>query len=349
MALARNVQGSNEIEGYNATLDDAVAAVDGDSPPDADTQTQLALAGYQDAMTYILQLAHDRTPTILDQSLIRSLHFMMLKHDLDVSPGRWRAGPIRVERQPGGEVVYTGPDAHAVPELIAELCRTLADDSGTAVIRAAMAHLNLVMIHPFRDGNGRMGRALQTLVLAQDGILSPVFSSIEEYLGRNTQAYYDVLAQVGGGSWSPGNDARPWVRFCVTAHLRQAHTLERRIDEAEALWAACADLASDRDLPERVIGALWDAAVGRRIRNATYRAIVRATQAEDVSFQVASRDLQKLVTAGYLTPVGDRRGRHYLATAILTDAWHALRARRPVRVDVDPFDADAPHPEQLTL
>ena len=69
------------------------------------------------------------------------------------------------------------------------------------MVRAAMAHLNLVMIHPFRDGNGRMARCLQTYVLACEQIVSPVFSSIEEYLGRNTPAYYNILDEVGGGSW----------------------------------------------------------------------------------------------------------------------------------------------------
>ena len=65
------------------------------------------------------------------------------------------------------------------------------------------------MIHPFSDGNGRMGRALQTLVLARDGILSPPFSSIEEYLGAksNTEAYYDVLRTGAAGTWQPERDA----------------------------------------------------------------------------------------------------------------------------------------------
>src|SRR5687767_8009543 len=57
---------------------------------------------------------------------------------------------------------------------------------------------------------------LQTLVLARGQIVAPVFSSIEEYLGRNTQAYYDVLAEVGQGAWNPERDARPWLRFCLT-------------------------------------------------------------------------------------------------------------------------------------
>ena len=76
-----------------------------------------------------------------------------------------------------------------------------------------MAHLNLVMIHPFRDGNGRMARALQTMVLAQDQVVEPTFSSIEEWLGNNTQDYYDVLAATGRGAWHPANDATLWVKF----------------------------------------------------------------------------------------------------------------------------------------
>jgi hypothetical protein len=54
-----------------------------------------------------------------------------------------------------------------------------------------------------------MARCLQSLVLARGGILDPVFISIEEYLGRNTQRYHDVLAEVGGGSWQPGRTLAP--------------------------------------------------------------------------------------------------------------------------------------------
>jgi len=59
MAFARAVQGSNSIEGYNASLDDVVATVEGEPTLDASQETQLALAGYRDAMTYVLQIAGD--------------------------------------------------------------------------------------------------------------------------------------------------------------------------------------------------------------------------------------------------------------------------------------------------
>jgi Fic family protein len=101
-----------------------------------------------------------------------------------------------------------------------------------------MAHLNLIMIHPFRDGNGRMARCVQTLVLARGGILTAPFVSIVEYLGAgtNTDDYYRVLGEVGAGSWNPDREARPWVRFVLTAHYRQAQTMVRRTEEARRRW-----------------------------------------------------------------------------------------------------------------
>ena len=178
--------------------------------------------------------------------------------------------------------MYQGPDADEVPSLISELMTCLNDPvpQDQRPIQAGMAHLNLVMIHPFRDGNGRMARCLQSLVLARGGILNPVFISIKEYLGRNTQRHYDILAEVGRGSWQPGNDARPWVRFIITAHLRQARTTLTRIRESERLWIDLEALARRHGFPDRVLPLLFDAATGFRIRNATYRAVLVETGEE---------------------------------------------------------------------
>src|SRR5882672_2591298 len=74
MAFARAVQGSNSIEGYNASLDDVVAAVEGEPTLNANEETQLALAGYRDAMTYVRQIAGDSTLEV-DEGLLKSLHF----------------------------------------------------------------------------------------------------------------------------------------------------------------------------------------------------------------------------------------------------------------------------------
>jgi Fic family protein len=334
--LARSIQGSNSIEGYVASLDDAIAAIDDEPTLSASEETQQALHGYRDAMTYVLQVAQDDSATI-DAGLLKALHFMMLKHELAKAPGHWRRGYVGVHDSATDRVVYEGPDAAQVPDLIAALCAQLDQADGPVVVRAAMAHLNLVMIHPYRDGNGRMARCLQTLVLARERIVAPVLSSIEEYLGRNTQAYYAVLAEVGDGRWSPARSALQWVRFCLTAHYRQAATHLRRVEEAEQLWIACADLVEERSLPDRAIGALLDAATGFRIRNPSYRRLVDMTADEQLSELTASRDLKALVDGGALLPVGDNRARHYVATPELTRLRERIRAQRPPREHYDPF------------
>ena len=336
LSFARNIQGSNSIEGYEAGLDDVAAVALGEEPLDSSEETRLALEGYRNAMTYVIQRADDQDFEC-SVSLLKSLHFMMTGYSLSNRPGRWRAGPIYVQREQTQEIVHEGAHIDEVAALMAELASYI-NDSGDEelLVKAAMAHLNLVMIHPFRDGNGRMARCLQSLVLARNGVLSPVFMSIEEYLGRNTQAYYDVLAEVGGGRWGPTNDTRPWIRFTLTAHLRQAKTLRRRIDDAEKLWIGVERLVGARE--ERQLAALNDAAMGLRLRRATYLKIA-AESGSDISEQTAGRDLKALADAGYLEPHGERRGRYYLATTRLRDVWLGVRGSREVRDDADPFTA----------
>ncbi len=337
MSFARAVQGSNSIEGYDASLDDVIAAVDDEPMLTANEETRLALAGYRDAMTYVLQVAQDQAAR-MDAGLLKSLHFMMLKHRLDKDPGLWRPGEIYVVRESTGERTYEGPPPEEVPELIGATIAELEESDAPVLARAAMAHLNLVMVHPFRDGNGRMARALQTLVLAREEIRAPVFSSIEEYLGRNTESYYHVLGEVGKGTWRPQNDARQWLRYCLRAHYYQARTQLRRIQETEQLYESCSNIARRHRLPERTTGALAEVAYGLRLTHGTYKTIVEMTAGETVSGQMASRDLRALVDAKMLRAVGRTRGRHYLAEPILLAERQHIQASRAPRETSDPFE-----------
>lgn len=329
---ARAIRGSNSIEGFEVELDDAVAAVDGGSPLNAREEAWAAISCYRDAMTYVLQMADDPT-FAFEESLIKSLHFQMMRYDLTKRPGRWRVNNAYVRDDRSGEIVYEGPDPRQVPALTGELVRQLREEDTDVpiLVRAAMAHLNLAMIHPFSDGNGRMARGLQTLVLVRAGDLTQEYVSIEEYLGRNTQSYYDVLARVGGGSWNPDNDARPWVRFNLTAHYFQINTLLRRSAEADRRWSALEHTARRLGLPARSVGAIWDAALGFRVRNSTYRVFA------EVSLAVAGRDLKSLVSAGLLTPRGNARGRYYVASDRLREIESTIRSpRKPIK---NPFEA----------
>ena len=335
--FARAVQGSNSIEGYEAAVDDAAAIELGEEPIDASEETRRAIRGYCEAMTYVLQMSSE-TNFHYSEQLLKSLHFMMTSYDLRNRPGLWRAGAIYVRKEETGDIVYEGADIDEVPQLMHELVVELNAENGCPpLVRGAMAHLNLVMIHPFRDGNGRMARCLQTLVLARNRILSPVFCSIEEYLGRDTLAYYDVLARVGQGSWQPEGSAAHWVRFVLTAHLRQARTLQLRIRESEKLWDDLEKLVARYRLPDRMLPALYDAAMRFRVRNGTYRAILAKSE-EEISEQVASRDLKAMTELELLVAHGTARGRFYTAAPQLAALRSAIVALRDPRDDSDPFD-----------
>lgn len=340
--IARALQGSNSIEGINANLQEAVEIVHEERPETMEEETLRALQGYRAAMTYIIRV-HDDPHTEINAQFIRSLHYMMINYDMTKLPGQWRPGPIFVVHD-NGDTVYEGPAAEEVPGLITELVAQINSsdhvDSGTVL--GAMAHLNLTMIHPFKDGNGRMARALQTLVISQNGVSSPTFCSIEEWLGRNTPAYYAILAEVGQGSWHPKNSALPWVRFCLKAHYQQAATIMKRNAHIGRVWQEIDRLAKEHGLPERTEGALLEAAFGYRVRNARYR------EENDVSDVVAGRDLKLLCDAGLLSPVGEKRGRYYVAEKVLLEI--TLRTRDSSKA-ADPYEmlSGAERQGQLSL
>lgn len=330
---ARQVAGSTAIEGFAASVAEALAAADG-TQMQTDPQTELAVRGYQRAMSYVLALADDPHFSY-DVNLLRGLHRLMTD-GLDARPGLWRLGGIWVGR-------FEGPPAGDVHGLVAELADHLTTDGGAtpSLVLGAMAHLNLVMIHPFKDGNGRMSRCLQTLVIARDGLLAPEFSSIEEFLATtgpgwdNTRDYFDVLSAVGGTRWNPlATDALPWVRFVLRAHWIQAQSVLRRMREAEATWRLVAARRVELGLPERVEPAMFEAAIGGRLQNSDYRAALQRSSGETVTVNTATRDLTAMVRLGLLVATGRNRGSAYAAGA-------PLRAlRREIEAGRKPFDTE---------
>ncbi len=316
--FARAVQGSNSIEGYNTNLAEAIEIIDDEKSESVEAETVKALVGYRTAMTYILQI-HDDPLNEINRQLLKSLHFMMISYDMTKLPGQWRRGAIYVVKD-DGQKVYEGPSSDLVPELVDALIEQMKLNVETdAMVRGAMAHLNLTMIHPFKNGNGRMARALQTLLLTRDGILSPIFCSIEEWLGRNTQSYYEILASTGKGIWNPANSALPWVRFCLHAHYQQGAILIRRNNEIGLVWEQVTKIVKESGLPERAETPLIDAALGYIIRNNRYRAEAK------ISEVVASRDLKRLCEIGLLLPVGEKRGRTYVASENLKQIRSSVR------------------------
>jgi len=165
--------------------------------------------------------------------------------------------------------------------------------------------------------------------VTRSDIGEPEFSSIEEWLGANTDGYYAALARTGHGSWQPREDAHLWLAFSLRAHHMQAQTVARRVDDAGATWIELDLLLHKHSLPERAMEAMFDAVLGYRVRRAGY--LKRA----EVTEQTATRDLAALASAGILTAHGNGRGRHYAAGEPLQQIQQRRRATRmPLR---DPY------------
>jgi Fic family protein len=309
---ASSVESSTSIEGFSVSPDEARALTSGRQDAGLDEDRQ-AVACYARAMDHVGALAIDPSFRWLDR-VILDLHFDACYFQRDKSPGRWRTGPIGVTGA-DGSLEFRGPDADAVVGLMDEVLADLAkeDPELDVFVEAAMAHLNVISVHPFRDGNGRIARIVQSLVLARGGLGSPEFFSIEEYLRDHTREYYAALRETQGGSYQPERDATGWVEFCLDAHLAQARQRLAQIERAAGRWQHLEEIASSHGWPDRIVIALEQGLLGGTDRS-------RYAEEADVSPATASADLRRLVDAGLLEAQGRTRNLSYVAN-------DALRAR----------------------
>lgn len=303
---ASSIVSSTSIEGYSVDPAEAIALTSGAKQPESDDENRMAVSCYAQAMDHVGAMADDPSFRWLDR-VILDLHFDVCYFQRDRDPGLWRTGEIAVTG-PGGRLDYRGPPWQEVPGLVDEVLDWLAkDDETDVVVKAALAHLNVTSVHPFRDGNGRISRIVQSLVLAREGLISPEFSSIEEYLGNHTADYYAALREVQGGSYQPHRDSGGWVSFCVDAHIAQARQRLAQIEEAAKRWGHLEELLEERGWPERFTIALEQSLVGGTDR-ATY------SQEAGISPASASNDFRRLLDSGLIEQTGRGRSIRYYAS-----------------------------------
>jgi len=310
---ASSIESSVSIEGFSVTPEEALALTSGGQATVQDGESQQAVRCYARAMDHVGTMAIDPSFRWLDR-VILDLHFDACYFQRDKDPGLWRTGPIGVTGR-DGSLEYQGPDADSVGALMEEVVTWLAegDLEVDVVIRAAMAHLHVVSAHPFRDGNGRVARIVQSLVLAREGLASPEFFSIEEYLGSHTQEYYAALRETQGGSYQPERDTTGWVTFCLEAHLAQARQRLAQVEQAALRWQRLEDLADSRRWPDRLVIALEQSLLGGTDRG-------RYGEEADISPATASADFRRLLDAGFVLQRGRGRNIGYVASDALRDA-----------------------------
>jgi len=209
---------SSQIEGTQSSLQDLLAAeadlFDESMPRDVDE-----VVNYVRAMKHGLARLGDLPVSV---RLIREIHSLLLD---GVRGGRLQPGDLRHSQNwigPAGCTLATAsfvpPPPAEVPQALGELERFLhADDGLPPLVKIALAHVQFETIHPFLDGNGRVGRLLITFLLTEGGVLHKPVLYLSHYFRQHRQAYYDHLQAVREqGAWEA------WLRFFLQGVIEVA-------------------------------------------------------------------------------------------------------------------------------
>jgi Fic family protein len=216
---------SSQIEGTQSTLDDLLAHELGEAPGvPIDDVTEVSR--YVEAMTHGLQRLRGGFP--LSNRLLREMHEILLAtgRGAQKTPGEFRRSQNWIGGTRPGNAVFVPPPPQDVPNCMGELEKFLHSDT-PALVKAALAHLQFETIHPFLDGNGRIGRLLITLLLCHEGVLREPLLYASLYFKQNRQRYYDEL-----NAARESGDFERWLDFFATAirvSAEQATTTGQRI------------------------------------------------------------------------------------------------------------------------
>lgn len=305
---------SSQIEGTQSSLQDVLAAeaqiLSPDRPKDVNE-----VVNYVRAMNYGLKRLEDLPLCV---RLIREIHAELLQgvRGSHLTPGELRTtqnwiGPAGCTLK---EASFVPPPPHELAQHMAELERFLHSDTLLpALVRIALVHAQFETIHPFLDGNGRVGRLLITFLLCEQGILLKPVLYLSNFFKQHRQEYYDRLQAVrDAGAWEE------WLRFFlrgVVAVSEQATGVARRIlllreAHRQAITEQFGRAAANG---HRVLEHLYEHPIlsVNEIRNLT-----------GTTYQAANELVSRLTSSGVLTEVtGQSRNRKFMYQSYI-DLFH---------------------------
>lgn len=221
--MSREAVLSSRIEGTQTTMSDVYAA-------DLDQEELIHAGDVREVQNY--RAAHSlglKSELPLSLRLIRDLHRRLMKgvRGHDRHPGKFRTYQNFIGAPQGAEATYVPPPAPQMRELLDDLERFLHEDTLRPLVQAAIVHYQFEAIHPFGDGNGRVGRLLVPLFLKDRGLLPQPLLYLSAYFERSRSDYYDKLLRV-----STHGDWNGWIFYFLTGVSTQA---QEAVDLADRL------------------------------------------------------------------------------------------------------------------
>ena len=299
---------SSQIEGTQTSLADLVLFEAG-APPDAHMDDAVETANYVKALEYGMERMEGFP---ICNRFIREIHEIQLSsgRGQNKTPGVFRRSPNWIGGTRPGNAVYVPPPHELIADCMADLERFIhADDGLPALIRAGVAHLQFEMIHPFLDGNGRVGRLLILLMLMDAGAVQSSILYLSLYLKRHRDEYYRLLNETKNtGDWET------WIAFFLKGVQTSA---ENAVDTCSRLYRL---FDEDRALIESELGRGAGSAlrVHRSLCPIPAAQLTDIAESAKISYGAASSGVERLEKIGLVREItGKRRGRIYVYTRCL--------------------------------
>lgn len=298
-ALVREAHYTTHIEGTHLTLEQAQRLWNGECVPEADPEDVRELLNYQQAFEFVSDYLNSGAP--ITEGMIREIHKRLVQgvRGGKAAPGEYRKVQNFVINSVTGEIVYTPPPAYDVPILMGELATWLNQEQDIhPVLVSGIAQFQLVHIHPFLDGNGRVSRLLSTLCLYRTGYDFKRLFTISEYYDRNRTDFYNALQSVR----QQNMDMTGWLEYFVeglTTQMREVRHKGEQVMRRDVI-------AKEYGLSARQILALGYMLEHGALTLQEYEELCQGTNKRSLQ-----RDLRIMVDKGVFVSKGSTNKRFY--------------------------------------
>ena len=307
-AIVRTVHHGTHIEGNELSFAQAARVIEGKEVLARERDIQEVI-NYRNVLRYIDELRGKDAELRVTESVIKNLHKLTVEKILPKEEsGDYRQAKVVVKNSQTGEVTFSPPPAIEIPYLVEGFLHWL-NDSKTKdlhpVLVSGITHYELVRIHPFLDGNGRVARAAAILVLFKEGYDVKKFFSLEEHYDKDAAGYYGALKSAEGG------DLTEWLKYFTEGLALELSEIKEKVQ----------NLSVDLKLKEKM-GGKQVALSSRQIKIVEY--IQKAGFLQNKAFKevfpmisedTVLRDLQDLIKKGIIKKTGITKAAKYVMRA----------------------------------
>ena len=315
-ARVRTVHFGTRIEGNELNYSQAERVMAGEEVIARERDVQEVI-NYRNVVEYIDKLGERYNVegpggrAVYSEGWLKKIHELITEKILDkANQGEYRQTRVVIKNSQSGEVSFRPPLPLEIKMQIEEFFDWLNSDLGRDVhpiLRAGITHYELVRIHPFVDGNGRVARAFTLLVLYREGYDVKRFFSIEEYFDKNAEDYYQALQSVSKNPPVGGGDLTSWLEFFTRALAVELNKIKERVRSLSIDFRWRDRLGRQIALSERQIKLIEFITEKEKL-------IVRDAREAmpDVSDDTILRDIKDLMKKGVLKKRGVTKNAYYV-------------------------------------